>query len=759
MHWIDIVWPMLGAASLTLALVHLLGWLRDRSQRAPLMFGLAAGSVAVLSIFELLLMRAQTPQAYAILLRWAHVPVALLACALVGFVLLHFRAGRPWLGLAGCALRAGALVANFLTGANLNFRTVGALERVDVRGGESIAVPVGVPNPWMLLGVLSNLLIVLFLIDAIVSVWRRGEAEQRRRVLLVCGSIAVFLLVSNLWTGAVVLHRVQGPLTINVTFLVVILVMSFELGGEVLRAAQRVRQLAESESRLRESEQRVQLAAQAAGLGFWTQHLDSGDSWFADTSNKLLGVAPGEQIRRDTLLSRIHPDDHGVFEEARNAAIQGGGDYACEFRLMHPDGRMRWIAARGRVESAPSGAARCIRGVLLDVTERRQAEERFRAVIDSAATAMLMVDRHGRITLANAEAERVFGYGRSELLGASIDMLVPEGARAGHAAFRSAFSRDPQARAMGPSRALCGRRKDGSEVRVEIGLTPITIADDLFVLASVTDISARLRLEQESALQRDELAHLSRVNLLGEMSGSLAHELNQPLTAVLSNAQAALRFLQHEHPDLGEVRDSLTHIVENDKRASEVIRRLRALLRKEQVDYQLLSINEVVRDVLRLINSDLLNRSVAVSLDLAKGLPAVSGDRVQLQQVLLNLVINACDAMEQVATGRVLAVRTQAAPGSGVEVSISDVGRGIPEDQLEGIFAPFNTSKAEGIGLGLAICRTIVAAHRGTLWATNNPSRGATLHFVLPADATAADAPEAPGDDDQAPRNGPQSSG
>src|SRR5690606_26428171 len=151
----------------------------------------------------------------------------------------------------------------------------------------------------------------------------------------------------------------------------------------------------------------------------------------------------------------------------------------------------------------------------------------------------------------------------------------------------------------------------------------------MFVLASVSDIGERLRLEQESALQRDELAHLSRVTLLGEMSGSLAHELNQPLTAILSNAQAALRFLQHDQPDRGEVHDSLVHIVENDKRASEVIRRLRAMLRKEPVDYQQLAVNEVVRDVLRLINSDILNRNVAVILDLAPGLPPVSGDRVQ----------------------------------------------------------------------------------------------------------------------------------
>jgi two-component system sensor kinase FixL len=216
------------------------------------------------------------------------------------------------------------------------------------------------------------------------------------------------------------------------------------------------------------------------------------------------------------------------------------------------------------------------------------------------------------------------------------------------------------------------------------------------------------------------------------LSGSLAHELNQPLTAVLSNAQAALRFLDHDPPNLGEVRDGLLHIVENDKRASEVIRRLRAMLRKEKLDYDALAINEIVQDVLRLINSDMLNRGITVGISLAPGLPLVSGDRVQLQQVLLNLAINACDAMQGIDGERTLTVCTGIAPGSGIEVAVIDNGQGIPNDDLERIFNPFVTTKFEGIGLGLAICRSIIQSHRGKLWATNNEGRGSTLHFTLP---------------------------
>ena len=243
-------------------------------------------------------------------------------------------------------------------------------------------------------------------------------------------------------------------------------------------------------------------------------------------------------------------------------------------------------------------------------------------------------------------------------------------------------------------------------------------------------------MERESALQRDELAHLSRVALLAELSGSLAHELNQPLTAILSNAQAAARFLEHVPPNLEEVRDGLANIVESDKRAGEVIRRLRALLRKERSDYGYLDINEVVLDVLRIIRSDLLNRSVEAALHLAEDLPRVYGDKVQLQQVLLNLIMNASDAMAGVSHGRELSIRTELASSDRVTVSVSDVGKGIAADDIESIFSPFVTSKQDGLGLGLAVCRTIINAHAGSLWAANNAGPGATVSFSLPVNGS-----------------------
>jgi len=248
------------------------------------------------------------------------------------------------------------------------------------------------------------------------------------------------------------------------------------------------------------------------------------------------------------------------------------------------------------------------------------------------------------------------------------------------------------------------------------------------------DISARKQAEAETLRQRAELTHLSRVTMLGELSGSMAHELNQPLTAILSNAQAAIRFLAHDQVDLDEVRDILKDIVEQDNRAGEVIRRLRLLFKKGEVQQQPLDLNDVVLEVLKLIRSDLLNQNVVMHTELAADLPPVKGDRVQLQQVLLNLVMNACDAMHGNAPADLqLLVRTELCADKNVRVSVADCGVGLAPDKLEQVFMPFYTTKSHGLGLGLSVCRTIITAHGGKLWAANGEARGAVFYFAIPS--------------------------
>ena len=365
--------------------------------------------------------------------------------------------------------------------------------------------------------------------------------------------------------------------------------------------------------------------------------------------------------------------------------------------------------------------------------EREKADRKFRMAVEASSNGIVLVNSDGRVVLVNAQTERLFGYSRGELIGQSVDMLVPERFRGVHPDHRAGFMASPAAREMGSGRELFARRKDGTEFAVEIGLSPFSTEEGTIVLTSVVDITARVRSEREIAQQRNELAHLSRVNMLGELSGSLAHELNQPLTAILSNAQAAVRFLAHAQPDLNEVREILADIVSEDKRAGEVIRRLRLLLKKGEVQPQALNVNDLVLEVLKLVRSDLVNQGVIAHTELALNPPVLHADRVSLQQVLINLVMNACDAMAGIAgKDRRFTITTELAGDDLVRVSVSDNGTGIPSEKLEQVFAPFYTTKAHGMGLGLSVCRTIIAAHGGELRAANNSGHGATFYFTLP---------------------------
>jgi signal transduction histidine kinase len=246
---------------------------------------------------------------------------------------------------------------------------------------------------------------------------------------------------------------------------------------------------------------------------------------------------------------------------------------------------------------------------------------------------------------------------------------------------------------------------------------------------------ARRQVDIEAQRLRQELAHIGRVSAMGELTASLAHELNQPLTAILNNAQVAQRFLAADVVDVVEMGEILNDIVADNKRAADVIRRLRLLLKKGDLEYVSLDLNELVTEVAQLVMSDAAIRNVAMRLDTATGLPRVSGDRVQLQQVVLNLVLNGLDAMRDAgALDGSLAIRTLSAGEGLVGVTVQDAGPGIAEKNADRIFDALFTTKAEGIGMGLAIARTIVDAHGGRLTATNNADGGATFRFTLPAE-------------------------
>jgi len=487
-----------------------------------------------------------------------------------------------------------------------------------------------------------------------------------------------------------------------------------------------------AERALRESESRFRIVADSAPVLIWMSGVDKRCTFFNKPWLDFTGRTLEQEVG-DGWAQGVHPDDIGECLQGRLEAFEARRPFVLQYRLRRHDGEYRRVSDHGLPRYDASGGFAGYIGSCTDITERLRAEERFRQVFEAAPNAMIMANATGRITLVNAQVERVFGYRREELLDRPIETLIPERFSAQHPDLRARFTDSPRARAMGAGLNLFGRRKDGTEMPVEISLNPITTSEGLFVVASVIDITERRRAEAETQALRQELAHISRVATMGELTAAIVHELSQPLAAIMTNAQAGQRFIASGATDQADVNEILADIVAADRRAREVIQNMRSLFLKHAEERMPLPLNTLIHDVASLVASDALLRNVSLRLDLAPTLPLVAGDRAQLQQVVLNLVMNAFDALAEVGhRPRQVVVRTRGLDGA-VLVEVADNGPGIAADALASIFEPFVTTKRSGMGMGLSVTRSIMSAHGGKIWAENNEAGGACFHVILPA--------------------------
>jgi PAS domain S-box-containing protein len=379
---VTVIWAMIASACLTLALVHVLVWWRRPNARANLLFALSAAATAVYAGCELWMMRAETPGAFGMAVRWTHVPAWVLIVSLVGFVRVYLRAGRLSLAWTVCGLRTLSLILNFVCTPNLNYREITALLHVSFLG-ETVAVGEGVPNPWMLVGQLSLLLLVIFIADAAISVWQRGD---RRQALVVGGSMVFWAVAGSVQAILALWGIIHVPITTSLFYMGIVASMGYELSQDLLRAAR----LSDD---LRESQQRMALATHAANLGIWVRDLVRNEIWATDKWRELLGFGKSERIELDSFLQKLHPEDREAVSQTLAKALDGEDRYETEYRVVLPEGRMRWIAERGRVEFDAAGKPVLARGASLDITTRKQAEEAAR-------------DLSGRLIYAQ-EAERM----------------------------------------------------------------------------------------------------------------------------------------------------------------------------------------------------------------------------------------------------------------------------------------------------------------------------------------------------------------
>ncbi|UCB44307.1 MAG: PAS domain-containing protein [Spirochaetota bacterium] len=468
--------------------------------------------------------------------------------------------------------------------------------------------------------------------------------------------------------------------------------------------------------------------------------------YWLDRNGQLLYVSPSceritgykreEFIKKPSLVQEIIvAKDKGIWHEHRFSLEKKIESRDVQFRIHKRNGQICWIEHVCQPVINEKGSFFGFRVSNRDITERKQMEESLRISRSNLNRAQEVahlgswyLDLIKNELLWSDEIYRIFGVnlGSAMTYEKFLEIVHPEDREYVDDSWKAALDGKPydiEHRIIVSGELKWVREKAEIEFNEE--------GKAVSGIGTVQDITDRKQAEEDSHRLREELMHVSRVAAMGELTAALAHELNQPLAAILSNAQAAQRFLMSEEPDLDEIREIISDIVKDDKRASEVIIRIRALLRRSDFEFTKLNINKVIEEVIPLVSSDSVIKNIALSTELDDKIPLISGDRIQLQQVILNLILNGFEAMMKVNV-RSLCIHTTQNDQMFITVSVEDSGVGIEEKNQDHLFKPFFTTKKDGMGMGLAINGAIIEAHGGHLWAKNNPDQGATFCFTLP---------------------------
>jgi len=506
-----------------------------------------------------------------------------------------------------------------------------------------------------------------------------------------------------------------------------------------VKVAERTAELRRSEAFLAEGQRLMHTGTLAFDVAtrkniFWSEEM-----------YRLFGFDPKMGIPSfEESMQRVHPEDRERVLKTREKGIRERTGYEVEFRTVLPDGTIRYI--NGVVRPVFNGSGDLVEFVAsaMDVTERKRTEEALRQTEYYLAegerlthTGSYAWNKDSGLVYASAELSRVFGFD-------------PEEPAPPHAAYRQRVHPDDLAmfdeleeKSIREGADLDWVYRivlpDGTLKYLHVVARPVFNASGEVVgnIGTTHDVTERKRAEEDRERLRQaeaDLAYMSRVTTMGELTVSLAHEIKQPMAAAVTNANTCLRWLTRDHPDVKEAREAASRIVKDVTRAADIINRIRLLFKKGEAQRELVDVNEVVREMIVLLRNEATRYSIPIRAELAEDLPKVMADRVQLQQVFMNLMLNGIEAMKDLSAGGELIIKSEQAEDCRLLVSVSDTGVGLPAGQPDQIFDAFFTTKAQGIGMGLPISRSIVESHGGRLWATSNSGRGATFQFTLPCE-------------------------